>query len=544
MPHETVDIPFDVRCAPGMEEANDAVVGWLAEQGLLRGAEQVKYFASMRVGLSAALSYPEARGRDLDLAATMIGFLLLVDDQADTDSASKTHDVVEELLELLDHDSPERAAARTVVGTAWCALWPRLNEGMSAGWRDRIRRDLARLWRTYLGERRLLSPAAYLEWRRANVGLPVFLDLNERVVHYELPASVRGSALLRELEEESFRMFTLPNDLFSLERERNRGEVHNMVTVLEAATGCTLEQAVNDVRCLVRDAGQRFRYLEERLPGLAAELSASDEAALTGHVQALRDIARGCYEWQRLGSDRYSGSGAVAARDSGYEGPVAGRPPRHVAFVPDGNRRWARAGGVSPAEGVHRGTERFAPVLEWCADAGVEVVTLWLSSPDNVAKRPVEQVEAALEHTRQAVAALASSGRYRLVPIGDLRLLPQSFTNALESVRVATADVVGMTVNLACSYSGTWDILQAAQACAGESGWTRERFEAALSTAGQPGVDLVVRTSGERRLSGFMPWQAAEAELHFTEVLWPDFERTHWELALADFAGRHRRGGA
>ncbi|QCX82738.1 (2Z,6E)-farnesyl diphosphate synthase (plasmid) [Streptomyces sp. YIM 121038] len=543
MPYERVDIPFPVRRAPGAQQADDAVVAWLEEEGLLLGADQAGYFASMRTGLCAALTYPGARGRHLELAALMIAFGLLVDDQADSATES-ARDILEDLLDLLIDDAPELTKARTAVGAAWCSLWPTLGAGMSLQWRVRARRDLTRMWQTNLGEQHLLSPADYLEWRRANVGLPVFLDLNERVGHYELPKSARNSAVVRDLEEESFRMFALLNDLFSLESERVRGEVRNMVTVLEATTGCTREQAIGDVRCMVRDAGQRFLYLEQRLPALAATLDAPGAAALSFHVQAMRDLPRGAYEWLRLGTARYSDSGAHSAYDSGYARPGARRVPRHVAFVPDGNRRWARARGVSMAEGLCQGAARFAPVLSWCAEAGVEVVTLWLSSPDNVAKRPPEQVEAALEYTRQAVETLASSARYRLVPIGDLSLLPQPFTKVLEDARIRTAQVGGMVVNLACSYNGTWDILQAAQACAGWDGPTREQFEASLATAGQPPVELVVRTSGERRLSGFMLWQAAEAELQFTDVLWPDFGRVQWELTLTDFAARKQRGGA
>ncbi|MEU2674948.1 polyprenyl diphosphate synthase [Streptomyces sp. NPDC007164] len=224
-----------------------------------------------------------------------------------------------------------------------------------------------------------------------------------------------------------------------------------------------------------------------------------------------------------------------------------GRVPRHLAIIPDGNRRWARRHEAPSEEALSRGTENFNAVAGWCSEIGIEVLSLWLSSPDNVTKREADAVTRALHHTGEAVQRLTTSRKYRLHPIGNLDLLPAAFAALLHTAEQETAAVTGMTVNLAAAYNGVDDLLSAAHAAFradASAPLTPARIDTFLSTRGQPPVDLVIRTSGEERLSGFMPWQTAHSELYFTHTLRPDFDRDDLHNALASYRRRDRRHGA
>ncbi|OLZ59232.1 di-trans,poly-cis-decaprenylcistransferase [Streptomyces sp. IMTB 2501] len=222
--------------------------------------------------------------------------------------------------------------------------------------------------------------------------------------------------------------------------------------------------------------------------------------------------------------------------------------PRHIAVLPDGNRRWARAHGLPLARAVERSTDRVLALVRWCQEAGIEVLSGWSSSPDNLAKRDPDELEMILRQTTETVGLVAATRLARIRPIGDLDMLPRYLSDQLRAAARETADIDGMTMNIGAAYNGRQDLLRAMRACLTDGitpgRLTEQDIESRLSTSGQPPVDLLVRTSGEHRLSGFMPWQTADCELYFTSTLWQDFTREDFDRALADYAARDRRHGA
>jgi short-chain Z-isoprenyl diphosphate synthase len=228
--------------------------------------------------------------------------------------------------------------------------------------------------------------------------------------------------------------------------------------------------------------------------------------------------------------------------------------PRHVGVMLDGNRRWARLRGQDTKTGHQAGADNIAAFLGWCEDLGVEVVTLWLLSTDNLARPPLE-LDPLLQIIETAVADLAATGRWRINPVGALDLLPQRTADSLRDSGARTALVSGMTVNVAVGYGGRQEITDAVRALladrarAGASladvaaSLTADDIATHLYTSGQPDPDLVIRTSGEQRLSGFMLWQSAHSEFYFCEAYWPDFRRVDFLRALRSYADRHRRYG-
>ncbi len=228
--------------------------------------------------------------------------------------------------------------------------------------------------------------------------------------------------------------------------------------------------------------------------------------------------------------------------------------PRHVAVMLDGNRRWARARGAGTASGHQAGADKIEELLEWCREAGVEYVTLWLLSTDNL-RRAEEELAPLLKIIETAVADLAESGHWCLKIVGALDLLPPETAASLSASAERTAGVDGMTVNVAVGYGGRREIADAvrdlllARAADGETieqiaaELTVEDIAGHLYTKGQPDPDLVIRTSGEQRLGGFLLWQSATSEFYFCEAYWPDFRHVDFLRALRAYAGRHRRFG-
>ncbi len=230
------------------------------------------------------------------------------------------------------------------------------------------------------------------------------------------------------------------------------------------------------------------------------------------------------------------------------------RMPRHVGVILDGNRRWARSAGLSATTGHRRGADHISEVLGWCEEVGVEVVTLWMLSTDNLS-RDQEQVAALLGIIEDVVGDLASAQRWRLQPVGSLDLLPESTSKALKAAQTATEDVRGLHVNVAVGYGGRHEIADAVRsylrehAAAGSSlddmaaDFDVEHIAAHLYTRGQPDPDLVIRTSGEQRLGGFLLWQSAHSEFYFCEAYWPDFRKVDFLRAMRAYAARERRLG-
>lgn len=228
--------------------------------------------------------------------------------------------------------------------------------------------------------------------------------------------------------------------------------------------------------------------------------------------------------------------------------------PAHVGVILDGNRRWAAEMGSSSDYGHRAGGEKIAEFLSWCEELGVEVVTLWLLSTDNLARDP-EELDALLKIIEETVASLAQTNRWRIHPVGAMEALPERTKNALTSALAQTQKVKGLLVNVAVGYGGRQEVVDAVrsllqeQSAAGKtldelaSALTIEQVASHLYTKGQPDPDLVIRTSGEQRLSGFLLWQSAHSEFYFCEAYWPNFRKIDFLRAVRSYAARNRRFG-
>jgi short-chain Z-isoprenyl diphosphate synthase len=230
--------------------------------------------------------------------------------------------------------------------------------------------------------------------------------------------------------------------------------------------------------------------------------------------------------------------------------------PRHVAVMLDGNRRWARARGAGTASGHQAGADKIEELLEWCRDAGVEYVTLWLLSTDNLS-RPASELDPLLQIIDDLVTELAADGQpWSLRMVGALDVLPGPLALSLKGAQERTAGRSGgAQVNIAVGYGGRREIADAVRSLLYEhakSGGTLEELAEILDvdhiaehlyTKGQPDPDLVIRTSGEQRLSGFLLWQSAHSEFYFADMNWPDFRKVDFLRALRSYAMRQRRFG-
>ncbi|MGA8254961.1 MAG: isoprenyl transferase [Nocardioides sp.] len=229
--------------------------------------------------------------------------------------------------------------------------------------------------------------------------------------------------------------------------------------------------------------------------------------------------------------------------------------PQHVGVMLDGNRRWAKAVGRDSAHGHEAGAANIEPLLGWCDEVGIKVVTLWLLSTDNL-NRPPNELEPLLQIIVDAVDALAVQRRWRLHPVGALDLLPDHTASRLKAAAEATSDVDGMLVNVAVGYGGRREIADAVRSLLHEhaaKGTSLEQLAQTLDvehiadhlyTKGQPDPDLVIRTSGEQRLGGFLLWQSAKSEFYFCEAYWPDFRRVDFLRAIRAYGERERRFGS
>ncbi|MDP9434306.1 MAG: isoprenyl transferase [Actinomycetota bacterium] len=253
----------------------------------------------------------------------------------------------------------------------------------------------------------------------------------------------------------------------------------------------------------------------------------------------LRDLVYDVYE-RRLAAS-LSRSGA----------PV----PRHVGVILDGNRRWARSVGASSSQGHQRGADKIVDLLGWCDEAGVDLVTLWLLSTDNLA-RPESELAPLLRIIEGVVTDLAApQNRWTLNIVGALDLLPAETARMLKEAAEGTRGRSGVEVNVAVGYGGRREIADAVRSLLqahAASGRTLEEVAGLLDvehiaehlyTRGQPDPDLVIRTSGEQRLSGFLLWQSAHSEFYFCDAYWPDFRHVDFLRALRAYAARQRRYG-
>jgi undecaprenyl diphosphate synthase len=229
------------------------------------------------------------------------------------------------------------------------------------------------------------------------------------------------------------------------------------------------------------------------------------------------------------------------------------RLPRHVAIIMDGNGRWAESRQLPRLAGHREGAESVRDVVRAARQIGLQAITLYAFSSQNWA-RPVEEVAGLMELLRDYLLterAEIMGNEIRLRAIGDVDKLPPSVREPLEALMADSAQNRAMVLTLALSYGGRESIAAAARltaelALAGEldpASLDAERFNSMMPTADLPPLDLVIRTSGELRISNFLLWEAAYAELYFSSALWPDFRRADLYAALEAYAGRERRFG-
>lgn len=228
----------------------------------------------------------------------------------------------------------------------------------------------------------------------------------------------------------------------------------------------------------------------------------------------------------------------------------AARMPRHVAVIMDGNGRWARERGLPRTEGHKAAAASVREIVETSARVGLEVLSLFAFSTENW-KRPVGEVRMLmnlLEEFLGKEACLLIDNKLRLRVLGEKEKLPASLRRSLERVERETRENTRMTVGLALNYGGRADIVVAARRILAEGRLKPGDLDEAvfaryLDTAGWPDPDLLIRTSGESRISNFFLWQAAYAEIMISPVFWPDFRKVHFFQALLDFQSRDRRFG-
>jgi undecaprenyl diphosphate synthase len=224
--------------------------------------------------------------------------------------------------------------------------------------------------------------------------------------------------------------------------------------------------------------------------------------------------------------------------------------PRHIAIIMDGNGRWAKQRHLPRIMGHRKGIEAVREVVRECRKLGIAVLTLYAFSTENW-NRPKTEIKALMALLKKFIRSEMlelHQNNIRVTMIGDLSKLPGDVMPAVREIMEVTGNNTGMTLNVALSYSGRDDILRAVRRLVAERGRqasdiTEEFFSSCLDTAGQPDPDLLIRTSGELRVSNFLLWQIAYSELYITDVLWPDFGKKDLSKALRNFQTRRRRFG-
>ncbi len=230
--------------------------------------------------------------------------------------------------------------------------------------------------------------------------------------------------------------------------------------------------------------------------------------------------------------------------------------PGHVAMIIDGNRRWARQAGHETVSHGHRaGAAKMREFLEWCDDLGVSVVTLYLLSSDNLTNRDGDELSDLIEIIAGLAEDLSHYRNWRVQHVGSTTGLPESLVAALVAAEKRTAANTGLHINLAVGYGGRKEITDAMRSIVAAhhaDGGSLETLADLLTpdligehlyTGGQPDPDLVIRTSGEQRLSDFMLWQSAHSEFYFVEALGPDLREVDFLRAVRDYSRRQRRYG-
>jgi undecaprenyl diphosphate synthase len=219
--------------------------------------------------------------------------------------------------------------------------------------------------------------------------------------------------------------------------------------------------------------------------------------------------------------------------------------PRHVAIIMDGNGRWAKKRHLPRALGHKKGVETVRDIVRAAGDLGLEVLSLYAFSSENW-KRPEDEINDLMGLLRSFIKSDIdefASNDVKLKIIGNYKALAPDIVTLIDDAMTRTAGNTRTTLVVALNYGSQDELVRAASSAAGQGAITAEAIEANLDTADLPPLDLLIRTSGEQRLSNFMLWQAAYAELWFTDTLWPDFTKAELAKALTDFEGRERRYG-
>ncbi len=226
--------------------------------------------------------------------------------------------------------------------------------------------------------------------------------------------------------------------------------------------------------------------------------------------------------------------------------------PHHIGIIVDGNRRWAKANTVEASSGHQAGADKIVDFLNWCEAAQVKLVTIWLLSTDNF-KRSQQELDELLKIIANLIKELSETGRWNVKVVGALDVLPDWMAEQFQKL---PSDLkTELDVNVAIGYGGRREIVDAIKAylhSERDKGASIEQAAAELNdeviskflyTAGQPDPDLLIRTSGEQRLGGFLLWQSTHSEFYFCEAYWPDFRRVDFLRALRAYSQRHRRFG-
>jgi undecaprenyl diphosphate synthase len=243
----------------------------------------------------------------------------------------------------------------------------------------------------------------------------------------------------------------------------------------------------------------------------------------------------------------------AADRQRQEELRATGDLPSHIAVIMDGNGRWARERGRNRIEGHRHGVDSVRDIVRSCGQLGIGYLTLYAFSTENW-KRPKSEVGLLMElllHYLRAEMKELKANNVRLNAIGQLNALPKPVARQLHESIEELSTNTGLTLTLALSYSGRWDILRAVQTLAldvrrgtlSPEDITEEKFRSYMTTHDLPDPDLMIRTSGEMRLSNFLLWEMAYAEIYIAPVYWPEFNRSHLYDALHDYLGRERRFG-
>ncbi len=228
----------------------------------------------------------------------------------------------------------------------------------------------------------------------------------------------------------------------------------------------------------------------------------------------------------------------------------SGRTPLHIAIIPDGNRRWAHNNRLNMLQGYNAGINKIIDVCIWAKNQGVKTVSVWALSTENISQRSRGEISLLYKlYTKAAndgsILKMLQDNKANVKIIGNLTLLPEKLRSALKKIERQTRMYKDLSINLLMGYGGRDDIAYAMRSAAatGQRGINTESARSKLMTANVPDVDLIIRTSGEQRLSGLLPWQSNYSELYFAKKNWPDFGKGDLKRAIDTFRRRQRRFG-